>query len=95
MKPRRLLLGLVLIALIFPCAVAQETATAPLAVTPAEQTAEWAKSWWMPRHEQKLADMKKQGTVDLLMVAARGCWRRCADAGIPGRPVTGLWVPGP
>jgi len=68
MKPRHLLFGILLIAIFPLCVAAQETATAPKAVTPEVQTAEWAKSWWMPRHEQKLADMKKQGTVDLLMI---------------------------
>ena len=36
--------------------------------TPVIQTAKWARSWWMPRHEKKLADLKKQGEVDLLMI---------------------------
>jgi beta-glucosidase len=38
------------------------------ALTPAAQTAEWAQSWWMPRHQQKLADLAAQGEVDLLMI---------------------------
>lgn len=32
------------------------------------QTAEWAQEWWMPRHQQKLRDLKKQQRVDLLMI---------------------------
>jgi len=38
------------------------------AVTPEVQTAAWAQKWWMPRHQQKLADLKKQGEVNLLMI---------------------------
>lgn len=38
------------------------------AITPEVQTAKWAVKWWMPRHEQKLADLKKQEKVDLLMI---------------------------
>lgn len=40
----------------------------PKATTPEVQTAEWAVKWWMPRHEQKLVDLKKQESVDLLMI---------------------------
>lgn len=39
-----------------------------LATKPVIQDAAWAKKWWMPRHEQKLADLKKQEKVDLLFV---------------------------
>ena len=39
-----------------------------LALKAEVQTAKWAVKWWMPRHEQKLAAMKKQGKVDLLMI---------------------------
>lgn len=47
--------------------VAEETRV--LALSPEVQTAEWAKSWWMPRHEQKLAEAKKlKGQVDLLFI---------------------------
>jgi lysophospholipase L1-like esterase len=46
-----------------------KTTDAPIkAITPEAQTAKWAVKWWMPRHTQKLADMKKQGRVDLLMI---------------------------
>ena len=38
------------------------------AITPEVQTAKWAVKWWGPRHEQKLADLKKLKQVDLLMV---------------------------
>ena len=44
-------------------------ATTVLALSPETQTAEWAKSWWMPRHEQKLAEAQKlEGQVDLLFI---------------------------
>lgn len=38
------------------------------ATTPEVQTAKWAVPWWMPRHEQKLAERKKMGEVDLLWI---------------------------
>jgi beta-glucosidase len=41
---------------------------APKAVTPEVQTAAWAVKWWQPRHDQKLADLKKMEKVDLLMI---------------------------
>lgn len=40
----------------------------PQAVTPEVQTAAWAVKWWQPRHDQKLADLKKMKKVDLLMI---------------------------
>ena len=39
-----------------------------VAVTPKEQTDDWAKSWWMPRHKEKLEGLKAQEKVDLLMI---------------------------
>ena len=47
---------------------APDKATAPKAVTPEVQTAAWAVKWWQPRHDQKIADLKKMEKVDLLMV---------------------------
>ena len=44
-----------------------------LALSPEAQTAEWAKSWWMPRHEQKLAEAADQ--VDAL----HGEWAEFLD----------------
>ena len=32
------------------------------------QTAEWAQSWWMPRHKEKLAALKSQQPIDLIMI---------------------------
>lgn len=40
----------------------------PLALTPEVQTAEWAKAWWMPRHEQKLKEKEGLKQVDLLWI---------------------------
>ncbi len=48
--------------------LAQESNPQFPAVTPEVQTAEWAKNWWMPRHEQKLAEKKDMGQVDLVMI---------------------------
>ncbi|MFC1766419.1 GDSL-type esterase/lipase family protein [Planctomycetota bacterium] len=39
------------------------------ALTPEVQTADWAQSWWMPRHEEKLAFVKQYGKqVKLLFI---------------------------
>jgi len=39
------------------------------ALSPEQQTAAWAQSWWVPRHEQKLAEARqRKGAVDLLFV---------------------------
>ena len=39
------------------------------ALSPEPQTAAWAQSWWMPRHEQKLAEgRQRKGAVDLLFI---------------------------
>ncbi len=47
---------------------AEDEKKAPLSVTPEVQTAEWAKSWWMPRHEQKLKEKEALGEVNLLWI---------------------------
>lgn len=39
-----------------------------LALKPEIQKAKWAQSFWMPRHKQKLADLKKKENVDLLFI---------------------------
>ena len=41
---------------------------APLSITPMVQDAKWAVKWWMPRHEEKLAERKKMEQVDLLFI---------------------------
>lgn len=46
----------------------QSKPAAPKAVTAEVQTAAWAVKWWQPRHDQKLADLKKMQKVDLLMI---------------------------
>ena len=41
----------------------------PPAVTPVQQDASWAVSWWLPRHEEKLAEAKERGEeVELLFI---------------------------
>jgi len=52
----------------FPSLMAEDEKKAPLSVTPEVQTAEWAKAWWMPRHEEKLKEKEKLGTVNLLWI---------------------------
>ena len=39
-----------------------------LPTTPVVQDAKWAVKWWMPRHKQKLADLKTAKQVDLLFI---------------------------
>ena len=54
----------------------------PASLKPIRQDAEWAVNWWMPRHEEKLAEAKERGEeVDLLFVGdsitdywAKGLW---------------------
>ncbi|TWT84775.1 multifunctional acyl-CoA thioesterase I and protease I and lysophospholipase L1 [Planctomycetes bacterium CA13] len=48
--------------------VAQDTAVLIEALDPEVQTAEWAIQWWMPRHEEKLKELKGLDSVDLLMI---------------------------
>ena len=66
MKPT--LLSLLLTLLLSPALCGQEPPKPILATIPEVQTAEWAKSWWMPRHEEKLEQKKSMGEVDLLMI---------------------------
>lgn len=41
----------------------------PASLKPVQQDAAWAVGWWMPRHEEKLAEAKERGKdVDLLFV---------------------------
>ncbi len=42
--------------------------TPRLAMIPVMQDAKWAVSWWLPRHELKLAERKVRGEIDLLMI---------------------------
>ncbi|MBI1367170.1 MAG: acetylglucosamine-6-sulfatase [Planctomycetes bacterium] len=51
------------------CATLVRADEKPKALTPEVQTAEWAVKWWMPRHEQKLAEIKQRGDeIKLLMI---------------------------
>lgn len=58
----------------FSSVVAGATATAQQAdktfksTTPVVQDASWAKSWWMKRHREKLAEKSKMTRVDLIMI---------------------------
>lgn len=65
---RNILLPVLLLLTAASFSVGDEKKSAPKAVTPEVQTAKWAVKWWGPRHEQKLADLKKQKKVDLLMI---------------------------
>lgn len=46
---------------------AEEGPTIP-ALKPEVQTAAWAQAWWMPRHKEKLAALKTQQPIDLIMI---------------------------
>lgn len=48
--------------------IAQEPPKPILAIIPDVQTAEWAKRWWMPRHEEKLRVKAEMKDVDLLLI---------------------------
>lgn len=67
----RLTMLLTILAFSRPVAFAENdkpVSVAFKAVTPEVQTAAWAVKWWQPRHDQKLADLKKMEKVDLLMI---------------------------
>lgn len=67
----RLTILLTILAFSRPVAFAEKDKPASAsikAVTPEVQTAAWAVKWWQPRHDQKLADLKKMEKVDLLMI---------------------------
>ncbi len=59
---------IVLLACVASRGNAQTTVATVKATTPEVQTAEWAKAWWMKRHQQKLAEKSKMVTVDLVMI---------------------------
>ena len=69
-RVRSLVALLALFVVAVPARLWAEAAVAdkPKAVTPAPQTDSWAVKWWMPRHQEKVAGLKKQERVDLLMI---------------------------
>lgn len=52
------------------------------ALRPSIQDAEWAQSWWMPRHEQKLIDAKQTERIDLLWIgdSITHGWEKAGEA---------------
>jgi beta-glucosidase len=48
-------------------ASAQDAPPIP-ALKPEVQTAAWAQAWWIPRHQEKLAAIKAQDKIDLVMI---------------------------
>ncbi|MEX0792449.1 MAG: platelet-activating factor acetylhydrolase IB subunit [Pirellulaceae bacterium] len=62
---RLMVTGFLTLLLLTPYVQAED---AVLALKPEVQTAEWAKPWWMPRHEQKLAEIKAAEKIDLVMI---------------------------
>jgi lysophospholipase L1-like esterase len=66
-SPHARMLLAVLISICPATLFAKDPETIP-ALKAEVQTAEGAKSWWIPRHEEKLAERKKMGQVDLLMI---------------------------
>ncbi len=66
MRPYRLLMPCLALTLITASLRAEETVPALKAEV---QTAQWAVKWWLPRHEQKLAEVKSRADqVDLLFI---------------------------
>jgi beta-glucosidase len=63
-----LALAILALASIAGCTTTGRDAAGVPALTPEVQTAEWAVRWWLPRHEQKLADLAATGQVDLVMI---------------------------
>jgi len=50
-------------------AYSQTNVEKPESVVPVIQTVEWAQSWWMPRHEAKLAEAKKRSEeIELVFI---------------------------
>ncbi len=47
---------------------AQAPATEMKSVQPEVQSADWAKNWWGKRHEEKLAEKKERGQIDVVMI---------------------------
>ena len=65
---RRFSLPFSLFVCLCSASVAQEAKAPIKALTPEVQTAEWAVKWWMPRHEEKLKQLREMKKVDLLMI---------------------------
>jgi lysophospholipase L1-like esterase len=66
---RHWILGSLAVALLaVQAAWAQPAATDVKSIQPEPQTADWAKDWWGKRHEEKLAEKKKLGQVDVIMI---------------------------
>ncbi|QBY04244.1 acetylglucosamine-6-sulfatase [Thalassotalea sp. HSM 43] len=40
----------------------------PMSVKPLMQTVEWAQSWWLPRHQEKLTLKQQMSSVDLVFL---------------------------
>lgn len=69
MRLRTTSIALVLVILgTTPVVQAQKKNATVKAVQPEVQTAAWAQSWWMPRHEAKLKEKNERDRVDLLMI---------------------------
>ncbi len=65
-KPSVIICRLVLIFLLAISAF--QLAAQPLSIQPNVQTAKWAQSWWMPRHQAKLAEKNKMSKVELVFI---------------------------
>jgi lysophospholipase L1-like esterase len=71
MKSFLLSIGMFLLLSCFVCSnwsSADESKRLPLSLQPEVQTAEWAKAWWMPRHESKLKEKESLAKIDLVFV---------------------------
>ena len=61
-------LAVSIVLAIWSVALAGEAVQPIPALKPEVQTAEWAQSWWMPRHKETLAALKSQEQIDLIMI---------------------------
>ena len=59
---------LLALSLMAPPVLAQEAAAEFPATQPEAQDADWAKDWWMKRHEEKKEEAAKAGRIDLLLI---------------------------
>ena len=61
-------LGIAVALFAGPTAWAQPPATELKSIQPDVQSADWAKDWWGKRHEEKLAEKKERGQIDMVMI---------------------------
>jgi len=68
MRRHWILCSIALALFVGQTAWAQTPATELKSVHPDVQSADWAKDWWGKRHEEKLAEKKERGQIDVVMI---------------------------